>query len=52
MMNLIATSILNRERNELVYISFNKVISPYSRLLKVAHVPSEMILHKLETAVQ
>ena len=52
MMNPIATSILNRERNKLVHIGFSKVMSSYSRPLKVTHVPSEMILHEPETAVQ
>jgi len=50
-MNLIATSVLNRERNKLVYIGFSKVISPYSRPLKVVHVLSEIILYKLEIVV-
>jgi hypothetical protein len=51
-MNLIATSVLNRERNELVHIGFSKVMSLYSRPLKVVHVLSEIILHELEIAVQ
>ena len=51
MINPIAASILNKERNKLVHIGFSKVISLYSRPLKVVYIPSKMILHEPKTAV-